>query len=310
MNNRLSLLPLGLGLCAAFSGCRSCNTPSNCTSVAPLPPAQLSPYAPLPQGGAIQTTPVPQGGPIQTAPAAPQPIPQNSPTPLPVFPDTRRYEPQPPTAVQPQWRAPANGQMQYIVPDNGSSMPSRDSARLQPPELSGQSGASASEPPQRTAPPAFPTIPNFASAKEQVSFGRRPALDEVDWLRAKNYRAVLYVRAPGEDDSADRKLFETRGLAYGTIEVSPATLSSAMEQFNKIVGEKTNLPLFVYYYKDPMLAGALWYLHFRTVEDLKDAEAKFKATQLGLAEPSEANKPMWLAIEKYLADQKQSTPTR
>jgi hypothetical protein len=200
--------------------------------------------------------------------------------------------------------------MQYIVPENGSSMPSRDSARLQPPDLSAQSGANATESPQRAPSPTFPTIPGFAFAKEQVAFGRRPALDEVDWLRAKNYRAVLYVRPPGEDDSADRKLFETRGLAYGTVEVSPETLSSAIAQFNKIAGEKTNLPLFVYYYKDPMLAGALWYVHFRTVEGLNDAEAKLKATQLGLADPNEANKPMWLAIEKYLADQKQNTPTR
>jgi hypothetical protein len=50
-----------------------------------------------------------------------------------------------------------------------------------------------------------------------------------------------------------------------------------------------------------MLAGSLWYLHFRTVERLANDKAQEKAVPLGLqVEQNESNRSMWLAIQKVL----------
>jgi hypothetical protein len=55
-----------------------------------------------------------------------------------------------------------------------------------------------------------------------------------------------------------------------------------------------------------MLAGGLWYLYFRTVENDPDETARIKANRLGLSEDAQGDhKAMWLAIQKYLSEQKQ-----
>src|SRR5262249_39756393 len=147
-------------------------------------------------------------------------------------------------------------------------------------------------------------IPDFTLAKEQVASGRKPILDGVDWLREKGYRTVLHLRSLGEDDSEDRKMFEARGLVYISLEVSPETLSPAVvQQFNKIVVDPANLPLFVYD-KEGALSGALWYLHFRTIEKARHEDALTRASRLGLKEDQTgAQRSIWLAIQKYLAEQ-------
>ena len=44
----------------------------------------------------------------------------------------------------------------------------------------------------------------------RVTSGLRPQLDGLDWLQAHGYRTVLHIRAPGEDDTADRRQVEKR----------------------------------------------------------------------------------------------------
>ena len=130
-------------------------------------------------------------------------------------------------------------------------------------------------------------------------------LDGVDWLKQNGYRAVLHLLQPGEDDAAERKLFEMRGLKYLSLEISPQTLSrTVVEEFNRAVGDRTNQSLFMYD-KNGALTGSLWYLHFRTVEALPEDDARIKAARLGLkSEPEGDHKNMWLAIQKYLSGQK------
>lgn len=284
------ILPLlGGAACLFLQGCRCCHQPNNCVPVAPPPSSQIAPVAPVPQGNGF--------APIN--PAAPQPIPQNPPAP--VFPEVRQYQSSP-GLVQPQWRAPADGQMQYIVPNNGSPLPPRDAARLQAPDLGTQPAQKTTEPPQQPSSPALPTIAGFAVAKGQAASGRKPGLDEINWLRANNYKAVLHIRVAGQDDSADQRMFQ--GFGYASVEVSPQSLRPAVDEFNKYVVQSASQPLFVYYDQDPMLAGALWYLHFRAVDRLSEQEARQKATPLGLTEDqTEANKLMWTAIQKYLSEQ-------
>jgi protein tyrosine phosphatase (PTP) superfamily phosphohydrolase (DUF442 family) len=122
----------------------------------------------------------------------------------------------------------------------------------------------------------------------------------LDWLKANGYRTVLYLRRDTDDETTDRREVEARGLKYMSLEVNPQNLREALDQFNLIVNDSANYPLFVYS-KSSMITGSLWYLRFRTVDRLTDDTARAKAATLGLEEvQTEANRPMWLAIQKTL----------
>jgi protein tyrosine phosphatase (PTP) superfamily phosphohydrolase (DUF442 family) len=293
MVKRILGLPLVIGLCVScLEGCNCCQRPSPCAPVAAWPPAGVNPCTPVPQQGAAPFVP-----------GAPQPIPQVNSPPAPVFPESRRYDAVPPAAIQQQWRTPTDGRIQYLAPDNRSSAQSQDAARLQVPDLSTTPGASTAEPQQRQAFPS--SIPQFAVAKEHVASGLAPiALDGLDWLRDNRFRTVLHLRPPSEDDSGERSVYESRGLKYESLAVSPETLTPAVVQkFNQLVADPANLPLFVYD-KDGVLAGAMWYLHFRTADKASHQEAFSKATRLGFKEDlTDARKNMSVAIQKFLADQ-------
>jgi protein tyrosine phosphatase (PTP) superfamily phosphohydrolase (DUF442 family) len=151
--------------------------------------------------------------------------------------------------------------------------------------------------------PLFPVgIPNFSPIKDQVSAGSRPSLDGLDWLKDNGYRTVLFVRAPGEDDSTDRKQVEKRGMKYLSLEVSPATLSpQVVDDFNQIVNAAKDYPLFVYD-RDGSLAGGLWFLHFRGGDARADDAARIRAGSLGFREDrDDSHRSMWLAIQKLLS---------
>jgi protein tyrosine phosphatase (PTP) superfamily phosphohydrolase (DUF442 family) len=148
-------------------------------------------------------------------------------------------------------------------------------------------------------------IPQFAQAKDRVASGLKPSIDGLDWLKDNGYKTVLHIRAPGEDDAADRQQITKRGMKYLSLEVSPQTLSAAVvQEFSRVVGDAKSLPLFVYD-KDGMLAGGLWYLYFRTVDNETDETAATKAARLGLQDDRQGEqKAMWLAIQKFLSDRK------
>jgi protein tyrosine phosphatase (PTP) superfamily phosphohydrolase (DUF442 family) len=178
--------------------------------------------------------------------------------------------------------------------------------RLSPPETPPPPVAAV--PPQpgvaedRAGTPPLPVgIPQFALAKKRVASGLRPMLDGLDWLANNGYRTVLHLRPPGQDDTADRKQFEQRGIRYASLEVSPETLSrDVVDQFNHLVTDAGDQPLFVYD-KDGLLAGALWYLHFRTAEGATDEDARARAARLGLRVDSQEGKDLMLAVQKYLS---------
>jgi hypothetical protein len=75
------------------------------------------------------------------------------------------------------------------------------------------------------------------------------------------------------------------------------------DEFNRLVGDRAAQPLFVYD-REGMLAGGLWYLHFRIIDGLSDEPARVKAASLGLKEDANgAHRGMWLAIQKLLSEQ-------
>jgi protein tyrosine phosphatase (PTP) superfamily phosphohydrolase (DUF442 family) len=148
-------------------------------------------------------------------------------------------------------------------------------------------------------------IPQFGSVQDQVTTGLKPHLDGLDWLSDNGYHTVLRIRQPGEEDAADRRLVELRGMKYQSIEIAPQSLTSKqVEAFNRTIADASLRPLFVYD-QDGSLTGPFWYLYFRTAGHLADEQARTKAESLGLnLSPKSNQQLMWLAVQKYLSEQK------
>jgi hypothetical protein len=153
----------------------------------------------------------------------------------------------------------------------------------------------------RAGTPPLPVgIPDFRIIKKGVANGLRPThLEGLEWLKANGYRMALSIRAPGESDDADRKLFEDKhGMKYASLAIAPDALTlDVVDQFNHLVNDPANRPLFVFD-KDGSLAGALWYLYFRMIDQQSDEDARANAARLGLREE---HREMWIAIQKVLS---------
>jgi protein tyrosine phosphatase (PTP) superfamily phosphohydrolase (DUF442 family) len=225
----------------------------------------------------------------------------------------------PPTYTPPTYTPPPN-QGSYVPPsarlappepvaqDRPRSEPPRDTAKLTPPQtvepppasIPNGSAPLVKNEPQPT--PRLPVdIPQFALVKPRVAAGQQPFPDGVTWLQNEGYRTVLHVRSPGEIDTAAQRVFEKRGLRYLSIAVGPRDLTKeVVEQFNKVVSDEANQPLFVFD-RDSSLAGAMWYLHFRTAGGLTDEKARTEAARLGFRNDQDDNaRTMWIAVQNYL----------
>ena len=221
-------------------------------------------------------------------------------------PGTSSFSPMP-SAPEPTWQPSELPSVRLGVPEPFAAAKPPASVRLYPPVVTEKSNSGPQKPVVRPdSPPGLPVgIPRFASVKERVAVGLRPMLpDGLDWLQDNNYRTVLHLRRPGEDGTADRKQVEKRGITYLSLEVSPATLSKQLiEEFNRTVANSAGHPLFVYD-RDGALAGALWYLHFRTVDGSGDEVARVRAGAFGLREDREgAHREMAQAVRQFSQEQ-------
>ena len=291
MNRRLTGSLLGLFAAGAIGvGCQHASCQKACT---PEIPARYGPYAFMPP-------PVDHG--VPSAPLGAQAGFQYPP-PLAPAPQTRSYQPPPAQVQQPEWRPPANNGVRLQAPETEPVSPppsrlpqgpdSKAPQTLKPDDAQKSPGASP-----------FPVgIAHFALARDQVASGLAPIPEGYDWLKDNSYRTVLHIKQPGEDDTADRRQIEQRGMKFASLEFSPDTVVKSLDDFNRLLGDAGSLPLFVYD-KDASLAGPLWYLHFRSVDKLEDEPARTKATSLGLKTDKDSeNQPLWLAIQKYLSEQ-------
>jgi protein tyrosine phosphatase (PTP) superfamily phosphohydrolase (DUF442 family) len=305
--------------CPRRPACAPCG-PAPCATA--LPPGAV-PFVPPPPPSFPQGSPAvaplapgsfPQGPPGVPPPPAPPPAP------APVAPEVRGFGPAASNETY-NWQ-PGDNNVRLEPPVAPGPDSSNAGARLLPPETSASQAASAPAPAPAPAatetrtPPANPEladkrlpsrlpvgIAQFAVVKDKVASGARPLLDDgLDWLQANGYRTVLHLMTPGEDDAADRKQVEKRGLKYLSLEVSPETLTrKTVEDFSRAVGDAAGYPLFVYD-RDGTLAGGLWYLHFRLTEQIPDDTARVRASSLGLREDREGARAMWLAMQKLLSE--------
>jgi len=275
---------------AAIQGCQHCGSRPACPPPVPPPPPapSIAPYVP-PPGVPTQPYPPPSQPMLQPPVAPPNPA------------EVRQYGPPASVSVQPSWRAQGGGVPGYS--DTGDSY--RSGVRLQAPDFTAPPPVKPAVVEERPVTPPLPVgIPQFGYARDQVASGLKPLLEGLDWLKDNKFRTVLHIRQPDKDDSADRRQVEQRGLRFVSLEVSPLAFSkNTIEEFNRIVADPNNLPLFVYD-NDGALAGGLWYLHFRMIDHASDQVARQKAARLGLPDDQNGDhKLIWLAIQKLLADQ-------
>jgi protein tyrosine phosphatase (PTP) superfamily phosphohydrolase (DUF442 family) len=190
-----------------------------------------------------------------------------------------------------------------VRPPDSAPEKSEPRVRVMPPALLDPQPvkpATAAEVPEPLATPPLPVgIPKYAEVKTGAATGLRPDPEGLDWLKDKGFKSVLHLRNPGAVNSADREQVEKRGLKYLSLEVAPETLdASLMNQFNKIVADPANAALFVYD-KDGALAGAMWYLHFRSIDKVSADTARVRAESFGLKPAdTDEHKALWLAIQK------------
>lgn len=149
-------------------------------------------------------------------------------------------------------------------------------------------------------------IPRFAHVKQGIATGLRPTVDDgLDWLKANDFRTLVGLRLPGQDDEPDRQQAQRRGFQYESLEVSPDLLNKeTVDEFLKVVGDPQKRALFVYD-RDGALAGGMWYVWLRLAEDVPDDVARVRARALGLREDGEGvHRTMWQAAQRYVNDAK------
>jgi hypothetical protein len=255
-------------------------------------PPGAFPTAPnqAPPPGPTNAPPFPQSsppGPSSQFPVAPPPAPSSSIAPV----EARervgyRWEPAAPPAT------PPSVLLLPPTPEPGSPEPPRQEPRKQ------------LYPPQQSKEPAVSNLPvgiaAFDRARDNVATGQRPSLEGLDWLQKSNYRVVIFLHPPGEAIDADRQQVEKRGMIFVPIEINPRDLSrNAVERFLRLQAESRNEKIFVYDL-DGSLAGAMWYLSFRLIDQDSDEIARIKAGSLGQGENRDASRDIWQAARKYV----------
>ncbi len=324
--NRLSMRKVVLPglILSALSGC--CGGPCKLfhrNPPPPRPPVVMAPvyvpqpgYAPPP--GYLPPA-VPAQIPSASAPTLPQVRAQGGYTPsIPDDPLVWRGAPAQPQ--QPSAQAYLQGpqplpEQRAEAPKPLTDTPPRSQVQLYPPDFAEPPIAPREMPrvegenkpkEKEAAADALPLdIPQYALARTNVSNGLKPFPQGFDWLKRQGYRTVLNVTAPGEDDSAARRLIEKVGLKYERLELSPRTLDKAtLDKFNSLVTDQTNLPLFVYDDKNLSLTGTLWYLHYRIYVGMDDTQARDEAARLGFKADQEENRTLLIAAQTLLQNLK------
>ena len=295
-----------VGVVLTIAGCGTC-----CRRQTPVPaPLVVAPPVPsrvVPAGGATfgAPTPFPTVPPAGANFGAPTPFPTSPPnvpapglappnvtpsiTPLPSkSPEPSRSSPEP-SRTESKW-----------LPGADREAPPR--IQLYAPEPIEKEKAPLDRKPQIRS--TFPVIAQFAEAKANVYAGLRPGIDGFDWLQTNKVGTIVQVRLFGEDDSADKKAAEDRGMRYIAFEVSPVTLTKEKaDEFIKLIREGSERGIFVYD-QDGSLAGSMWYLYLRFGETLNDETAQLRARGLGLQNTRDGQfRDMWLAVQKVLSEQ-------
>ena len=280
----------------------SVNKPGSCPTCPSLPPGSI-PAGNIPPGaislggppsGAMVAPPLSQPGgslppgfgpppPGATLPSVPNPV-----TPYPTIPGAGSPSPissgpslgysQPP---------PASSGLNSNPGSNGIK-PS--SVVLGPPEASKQENQFTAKPSQQAV---FPVdIPGYAVLAENMAAGQQPFPDGIQWLRQAGFGLAINVKAPGEDDTADKALFERAGITFRSLELGAESLDqSSVRLLKNEISQSGNKPVFIYD-RDGSRVGPLWFAYAVTVLAQPENTAKDQAARLGFKPET---RPEWAA---------------
>ncbi len=126
-------------------------------------------------------------------------------------------------------------------------------------------------------------IRNFFELNENVKSGAQPAPEDLRELSEQGCRAVLNLRAPGEQGELadERERVEALGMRYDHVPVTPQTITpESVEAFGKIVAEGEK-PLFMHCGAGTR-CSAMWLLHRALKEGVPQERALEEARAMGL----------------------------
>ncbi len=141
-------------------------------------------------------------------------------------------------------------------------------------------------------------IRNFFELNENVKSGAQPTPEDLKELSGQGCRAVLNLRAPGEQDElADEKeRVEALGMRYDHIPVTPETITpESVEAFGKVVAEGKK-PLFMHCGAGTR-CSAMWLLHRALKEGAPLEQALKEARAMGLDPTWE--EPMLALLDEF-----------
>jgi protein tyrosine phosphatase (PTP) superfamily phosphohydrolase (DUF442 family) len=132
-----------------------------------------------------------------------------------------------------------------------------------------------------------------------VASGRKPALEGFDTLKRTGFKTLVYLHPAGADVSAVRDVAEKKGLAFTPIETTPEKFPEAAAAFDRMLADRVNSPVYVSD-DDGVRAGAVWYTHFRTTDQLSPEVARIRARGLGMRDDTDEARAFWVAIQQHL----------
>lgn len=330
MKMTLKFLVVGL-IMASMVGCASRRLATRSTAPAFTPPPPPQPV--LPPGAIL----VPPGGfPPGSGPpgAFPTPPPPPGPAPLPGFPTappgpSNGFPVAPPStsSIPPGEALDRVGfRWQPSGPPSPPNVPSPPSARVAPtpppppapaasppsvlllPPTPEPGAAAPPEPRKQLYPPESSKEPatllpvgifGFDKARDHVATGQRPTLEGLDWLQRSGYRVVVFLHAPGEKVDTDREQVERRGMKFIPIEIDARNLNrDSIDRFLAFQKDPSREKVFVYDL-DGSMAGAMWYLSFRMIDQATDDQARVRAGSLGQGENRDAARDLWQSVRRY-----------
>jgi protein tyrosine phosphatase (PTP) superfamily phosphohydrolase (DUF442 family) len=188
---------------------------------------------------------------------------------------------------------------EILLPD---PVPGGKSSRSDAPPVLG--GPSAGKSPTVTQEPPVAAdntagLPGFTRVQPGVASGRKPALEGFDTLKRQGFKSLVYLHPANADVAAVRDVAEKKGLAFTAIETTPEKLADAAAAFDRVVADRGTQPVYVCD-DDGLRTGALWYVHFRTADQLSPEVARIRARGLGLTDDTDEARAFWVAIQQRL----------
>ncbi len=274
MVRKVLLTAVAAGAAFVAAGCkhRCCSSSATPRPYLPLPPS-------VGPGGAGMMIP-PPGVPVTPPPGGQLPPPDFGPT--------------------PSNKGPAP---EILLPDPvPSGRSSKSDSPITPPGVLGAPGRPPSvtqEPPVAPSSESTAGLPGFVRVTGGVATGRKPALEGFDTLKRTGFMSVVYLHAAGADVAAVRDVAEKKGMAFAAIETTPEKLTDAVAAFDRVLADRGTQPVYVFD-DDGIRAGSLWYVHFRTADQLSPEVARIRARGLGLTDETDEARALWVAIQQHL----------